>query len=64
MKKLWDAYHSDAITDETVKDVEYKVGDACATRDASGKALNVIAARFANLVGGSADLMGPHKTAF
>ncbi|MCR5435502.1 MAG: transketolase [Treponema sp.] len=64
LKKLWDAYHSDAVTDETVQDVEYKVGDACATRDASGKALNVIAARFANLVGGSADLMGPNKTAF
>ena len=64
LKKLWDAYHSDAVTDETVRDVEYKVGDACATRDASGKALNVIAARFANLVGGSADLMGPNKTAF
>ena len=64
LKKLWDAYHSDAVTDETVKDVAYKVGDACATRDASGKALNVIAARYANLVGGSADLMGPNKTAF
>ena len=64
LKKLWDAYHSDAVTDETVKDVVYKVGDACATRDASGKALNVIAARYANLVGGSADLMGPNKTAF
>lgn len=64
LKKLWDAYFTDGITDETVKDVEYKVGDACATRDASGKALNVIAARYANLVGGSADLMGPNKTAF
>ena len=64
LAKLWDAYHSDKVTDETIKDVEYKVGDACATRDASGKALNVIAARFANLVGGSADLMGPNKTAF
>ena len=64
LKKLWDAYHSDAVTDETVKDVAYKVGDACATRDASGKALNVIAARYANLVGDSADLMGPNKTAF
>ena len=63
LKKLWDAYHSDAATAE-VSDVEYKVGDACATRDASGKALNVIAERFANLVGGSADLMGPNKTAF
>lgn len=64
LKKLWDAYHSDSVTNESVKDVEYKVGDACATRDASGTALNVIAARFANLVGGSADLMGPNKTAF
>jgi len=64
LKKDWDAYFSDAVTDETVKDVKYKVGDACATRDASGKALNVIAARYANLVGGSADLMGPNKTAF
>lgn len=64
LKKLWDAYFSDGVTDETVKDVEYKVGDACATRDASGKALNVIAARYGNLVGGSADLMGPNKTAF
>ena len=64
LKKLWDAYHSDSVTDASVKDVEYKVGDACATRDASGKALNVIAARYANLVGGSADLMGPNKTAF
>lgn len=64
LKKLWDAYFSDGITDETVKDVEYKIGDACATRDASGKALNVIAARYANLVGGSADLTGPNKTAF
>lgn len=64
LKKLWDAYHSDSVTDDTVKDVVYKVGDACATRDASGKALNVIAARYANLVGGSADLMGPNKTAF
>ena len=64
LKKEWDAFHSDAVTDASVKDVEYKPGDACATRDASGKALNVIAARYANLVGGSADLMGPNKTAF
>ncbi len=64
LKKEWDAFHSDAVTDPSVKDVEYKPGDACATRDASGKALNVIAARYANLVGGSADLMGPNKTAF
>ena len=64
LKKEWDAYYSDCVTNPDVKDVEYKVGDACATRDASGKALNVIAARYGNLVGGSADLMGPNKTAF
>ena len=63
LKKQWDAFHSDAATAE-VADVEYKVGDACATRDASGKGLNMIAARYGNLVGGSADLMGPNKTAF
>ncbi|MCQ2611827.1 MAG: transketolase [Treponema sp.] len=63
LKKQWDAFHSDAATAD-VDDFEYKVGDSCATRDASGKALNVIAARYGNLVGGSADLMGPNKTAF
>lgn len=63
LKKEWDAFHNDKATGE-VPDVEYKVGDSCATRDASGKALNVIAARYGNLVGGSADLMGPNKTAF
>ena len=61
LKKLWDDYHSDAATAK-VSDVEYKVGDACATRDASGKALNVIAERFANLVGGSADLAPSNKS--
>lgn len=63
LKKQWDAFHSDAATAE-VPDFEYKVGDSCATRDASGKGLNMIAARYGNLVGGSADLMGPNKTAF
>lgn len=63
LKKQWDAFHSDSAT-ANVPDFEYKVGDACATRDASGKGLNMIAARYGNLVGGSADLMGPNKTAF
>ncbi len=63
LRKQWDAFHCDGETG-TIADVEYKVGDSCATRDASGKALNVIAARYGNLVGGSADLMGPNKTAF
>ena len=63
LRRQWDAFHSDGQTAD-VPDVAYKPGDACATRDASGKALNVIAARYGNLVGGSADLMGPNKTAF
>lgn len=63
LKKEWDAYHSDSPTAE-ISDLEFNVGDSMATRDASGKALNVIAARYGNLVGGSADLQGPNKTAF
>ena len=42
---------------------EYAVGDSLATRKASGSALNVMAKRYASLVGGSADLEGPNVTA-
>lgn len=61
LRKLWDAFHSDKATAE-VEDPVYKAGDACATRDASSKGINMIAHRYMNLVGGSADLMGPNKT--
>ncbi len=63
LKAQWDAFYSDAPTGKAEEPV-YKPGDACATRDASGKALNYMAATYGNLVGGSADLEGPNKTNF
>ena len=63
LRKMWDAFYNGDATGEA-EDFQYNVGDKCATRDASGKALNAMASRYANLVGGSADLAGPNKTAF
>jgi transketolase len=39
-------------------------GDKVATRSASGKCIGAMAKAFPNLVGGSADLMGPNSTSF
>jgi transketolase len=61
LRKQWDEFHSDESTAD-IPDVEFKIGDSIATRSASEKALNMIAHRYGNLVGGSADLMGPNKT--
>jgi len=61
LRKEWDAFHTDAPTSD-VPDVSFKVGDSLATRDASGKEIVVIAKRYGNVVGGSADLTGPNKT--
>ena len=61
LRKEWDAFHTDSPTDD-VPDVSFKVGDSLATRDASGKEIVVIAKRYGNVVGGSADLTGPNKT--
>ena len=61
LRKEWDAFHTDAPTND-VPDVSFKVGDSLATRDASGKEIVVIAKRYGNVVGGSADLTGPNKT--
>ena len=61
LRKQWDAFHSDAQTAD-VPDVPFKVGESVATRAASGKALNMIAHRYGNLVGGSADLTSPNQT--
>ena len=61
LAKKWDAYWNHKQTAEVPAPV-YKVGDKLATRDASGKSLNVMADRFEWLVGGSADLQGPNKT--
>ena len=42
---------------------QYAIGESLATRNASGAALNVMAQRYKNLVGGSADLQGPNVAA-
>ena len=49
------AHHWDS-NPVTVADLGYEVGDSVATRKASGRAINQIAAQFSALVGGSADL--------
>lgn len=62
LKKLWDAFQAGKPTGKATAP-KYKVGDSEATRASSGKMINVIADRYLNFVGGSADLMGPNKTA-
>jgi transketolase len=42
----------------------FKSGDKVATRSASGKCIGAMAKAYPNLVGGSADLMGPNSTSF
>ncbi len=61
LAKKWNAFWNYEQTAECALP-EYKVGDKLATRDASGKALNVMANRYEWLVGGSADLQAPNKT--
>ena len=61
LRKKWDEFHSDSATSD-VADVEFADTDKMATRDASGKALNMMCQKYGNIVGGSADLAGPNKT--
>lgn len=61
LRKQWDAFYAGEPTGKADEPV-YKAGDKVATRAASGAMLNTIANRYGNLVGGSADLMGPNKT--
>lgn len=61
LRKQWDAFYSDKPTAE-VADVEFNATDKMATRAAGGKVLNMMVDRYANMVGGSADLAGPNKT--
>ena len=61
LRNQWDAFHSGKPTG-TAKDVGFKAEDKTATRGAGGKVLNVMADRYLNLVGGSADLSGPNTT--
>ena len=62
LRKKWDAYWAKQPTGDAAVP-EYKAGDKIATRGASGKSLNYMADRYEWLVGGSADLQGPNKTA-
>ncbi len=61
LRRQWDAFYSDKPTAQ-VPDVAFGATDKTALRGAGGKALNMMAARYGNLVGGSADLAGPNKT--
>lgn len=61
LRKMWDEYFNDQPAGD-VKEFEFAATDKMATRDASGKALNFMAQKYHNLVGGSADLAGPNKT--
>jgi len=61
LRKEWNAFYAGKKTGKAKLPV-YKVGDKVATRSASGAMLNVMADTYKNLVGGSADLMGPNKT--
>ena len=61
LRKKWDAYFNDQATKD-VEELVFADNDKMATRDASGKALNFMAQKYENLVGGSADLAGPNKT--
>lgn len=61
LRKTWDDYFAGKPAGKADEPV-YKLGDKAATRDVSGKMLNVMAARYTNLVGGSADLESSNKT--
>ena len=61
LKKLWDAFHNDEAT-SSPEEISFSDTDKMATRDASGKVLNMMCQKYANIVGGSADLAGPNKT--
>jgi transketolase len=64
LKQQWDQYNGnpDSLI-SSVKLPEFKVGDALATRAASGKTLQAIAKVMPNLIGGSADLAPSNNTA-
>ena len=59
----WQIYMGESPIDSSkIEFPEYNVGDKLATRKASGKALNAIARKIPNLIGGSADLAPSNAT--
>jgi len=62
-KRLWDRFVSGEMDLSGVSFPDFKEGEKMATRSASGKVLNAIAAAVPNLVGGSADLAPSNNTA-
>lgn len=65
MRKLWDEYYGEnAQLNEFLESEEYwaKEEGADATRNSSGRVLNMIKAKMPNLIGGSADLAPSNKT--
>ena len=62
LRPLWDDFHAAAQT-KRIESPAYKVGDALATRVASGAMLQAVAAALPNLIGGSADLAPSNNTA-
>jgi transketolase len=59
----WQIYMGESQVDINKIDFpEYTIGDKLATRKASGKALNAIAKKIPNLIGGSADLAPSNAT--
>jgi transketolase len=64
LRTQWDQWHAgiDAVALEELALPEYEAGSATATRASSGKVLQVLAERFTNLLGGSADLAPSNKS--
>ena len=61
LKKEWDAYMNGTALNE-LQDLSFNTGDSAATRSSGGSVLTLLAERYPNLVGGSADLQGPNVT--
>ena len=64
MKALWDQYHDEGLADSLLDDEEFwkQSEKPEATRNLSGKVINLVKDRLPNLIGGSADLAPSNKT--
>ncbi len=64
MKTLWEAYHNESLAEKLWEDEDFwkQSEKADATRNLSGKVLNMVKDKLPNLIGGSADLAPSNKT--